>query len=713
MTREGAWPYIHGEDDASSLGISFSGGGIRSAAFCLGAYQELLRQGLFQHARYLSGVSGGSYIASALTVAQGASAEEALRADPPPWSRGSPEERYLRNHLTFLAPGPAGRIWLVANYLYGFILNLMPFVIGSFLLGRVLGFSYRRFLPGLAQGGVAGALGHLLPVLLVECGLVLLALPLVGIRRHLIEGRRAAVRLETWLQRGATGLLAGVGVLIGLAVLVPLLVRGLNVALSHVSLWVGQPHGATFRRVLAGAVILAVSLSIGVVAVLLVQRGRSPRLQGVLASVSGVGILLIPLLLAAEAAAATGWETSRDVTSLSGGFALLVAFGFLVHNRRYSMHLYYRERLSRVFALERSLQADGDLRVAPVAYDKPIWLSALGTTIAERRKRGIPFPSLIVCAAVAARDGDVPNKSWASSFTFDAQTSGCLDLGLMEDTSSFEAQEDPDRSQLTLPAMMAISGAAISPTMGRFTLPAFRLLMVLMNLRLGVWLPNPFFSDAAARRTRPGAGRVRRALGRVVRAWREPGALYVAKEALGLADTQGRYLHVSDGGHWENLGLVELIRRRCTHILVVDASAGGRSPLQDIGRAAALARADLGAQVVLDPSGTVPDAASGLAQTPVVAGTVSYPDGSSGVIYYARCVLWPEAPVDLQVFRQMDQEFPRHPTANQLFSGEQFDAYRALGWEVARTLIADANLPTDQFLIDLDAEANTRPVLVL
>ena len=91
------------------LGISFSGGGIRSAAFCLGAYQALSRQGLFQRARYLSAVSGGSYIAGALTAAQGKSDAEALRGEAAPWSRRSPEEWYLRTHLSYLAPGPSRR----------------------------------------------------------------------------------------------------------------------------------------------------------------------------------------------------------------------------------------------------------------------------------------------------------------------------------------------------------------------------------------------------------------------------------------------------------------------------------------------------------------------------------------------------------------------------------------------------------------------------
>jgi hypothetical protein len=99
----------------------------------------------------------------------------------------------------------------------------------------------------------------------------------------------------------------------------------------------------------------------------------------------------------------------------------------------------------------------------------------------------------------------------------------------------------------------------------------------------------------------------------------------------------------------------------------------------------------------LNPEATLPSAETGMAEVPVAVGSVTYPDGSMGVIYYARCVLWDGVPMDLEIFREKDRQFPQHPTANQLFSGEQFDAYRALGWEVAHALAEHAHIPLDQF----------------
>jgi len=62
----------------------------------------------------------------------------------------------------------------------------------------------------------------------------------------------------------------------------------------------------------------------------------------------------------------------------------------------------------------------------------------------------------------------------------------------------------------------------------------------------------------------------------------------------------------------------------------------------------------------------------------------------------------------------MDRSFPRHPTSNQLFSGEQFDAYRALGWAVAREVIETVNPSWDLFDVKIsDGDISSGPALVV
>src|SRR5262245_28343313 len=52
--------------DPQRWGLALSGGGIRSATFCLGVIKSLAKNGLLTRFDYLSTVSGGGYAGSAL-----------------------------------------------------------------------------------------------------------------------------------------------------------------------------------------------------------------------------------------------------------------------------------------------------------------------------------------------------------------------------------------------------------------------------------------------------------------------------------------------------------------------------------------------------------------------------------------------------------------------------------------------------------------------
>src|SRR5439155_24732815 len=112
---------------------------------------------------------------------------------------------------------------------------------------------------------------------------------------------------------------------------------------------------------------------------------------------------------------------------------------------------------------------------------------------------------------------------------------------------------------LSLGTAMAISGAAASPNMGYHSSPSVTFLMTMFNVRLGWWLGNPgpegaltFTHDGPAVAIRP-----------------------LVEETFGLTTDNKKYIHLSDGGHFENLGLYEMVRRRCRFILISDA---GRDP---------------------------------------------------------------------------------------------------------------------------------------
>lgn len=168
----------------------------------------------------------------------------------------------------------------------------------------------------------------------------------------------------------------------------------------------------------------------------------------------------------------------------------------------------------------------------------------------------------------------------------------------------------------------------------------------------------------------------------LVRGLLEPGALYVLREGFGVASLGHRFVYVSDGGHWENLGLVELLRQRCTDILLVDATRNDN--LSDLGRAIQIARSELGVVVEIDADALKlgPD---GLARSDLAFGQATYPDGMRASLTVARKVLTESSPQHLLWLRDRDSRFPNHPTSDQFLSDELFEGYRSLGrWVGAR-----------------------------
>jgi hypothetical protein len=187
-----------------------------------------------------------------------------------------------------------------------------------------------------------------------------------------------------------------------------------------------------------------------------------------------------------------------------------------------------------------------------------------------------------------------------TSFTFSPEAIGGPLVGGIS-TRAFEERLASRQRDFTLPAAVAMSGAAISPAMGRDTRRALRLLLAMANVRLGVWVPNPRRVDRWMERTRYGSRQLAEHvhshdMGRVTTPLAGPSShdppkeddfrrrflvprprpWYLLKEMFGWNSVNDAYLYVTDGGHYENLGLVELLRRGCTEIFCFDASGGKR-----------------------------------------------------------------------------------------------------------------------------------------
>jgi hypothetical protein len=223
--------------------------------------------------------------------------------------------------------------------------------------------------------------------------------------------------------------------------------------------------------------------------------------------------------------------------------------------------------------------------------------------------------------------------------------------------------------------------------MGRMTRAPLRLLLGLANVRLGLWLPNPTFAAAPA--APPPEGGV---ITKMRWQWGQPGMKALLAEMFGRTRLGGRWVYVTDGGHYENLGLVEALRRGARQIVVFDASGDPPNTWLAFGEAVQTARADLGVEITLDPSAMRPPAGELGSPTLVVSGTYTYPDASTGELYLCKLALPAKASWDVQAWARRNPRFPHDTTLQQLYGDREFEAYRRLGEiaaEHARALLED------------------------
>ncbi|APZ92667.1 patatin-like phospholipase family protein [Fuerstiella marisgermanici] len=272
---------------------------------------------------------------------------------------------------------------------------------------------------------------------------------------------------------------------------------------------------------------------------------------------------------------------------------------------------------------------------------------------------------------------------------------------------------------IKLGSAFAISGAAASPNMGYHTMPSLAALMTLFNVRTGWWLPNTNQTDRVALHS---SG-----------PWY--GLRYVARELFSRTTRRSKYIYTSDGGHFENLGAYELIRRRCRFIIVTDATADPLYQGYDFAGLVRKCRIDFGVEIEISTHGIEPD---GIATMRAGKQRVTLDDRISGCNYALGIIRYPPSEVtdeeaaepslnsdglliyikssmaeadakdqpDLREYALLNPSFPHEPTLDQFFSESQFESYRLLGDRVMTRVLKDLFQPPDDDDADDAPRAN-------
>ena len=795
------------ETTRPDLVIACSGGGIRSASFCLGALQVLNQSGHYRRADAVVGVSGGGYMAAALHAARWRSTtdpddqetwSEEVGADV--FSQSSPEQHWLRRHTRYLLKSTDVVVQGVLSVLFGMAVNLVLLAASvlaiAWLLGWYLNASGALTGWDTADAQPLGFSGR--PWSLV--GYVWLV-PVAAVLPFLFE--KVADRFRTvhfserqLLRRWTTmptvwGLVATAG-LLG----VPLVLAGLHdFTTGSGSVWADLTQALGFASQEACAAAAAVqdvacgdsktpapspvwfgtgSLAALVGAVLAVVRsatsanGKSTGSDGgwvrqLLAKMWGLTkhvvtpwvaaiVVAAVVVLALLRVTAALVDTPSQLASwgLLYGFAVvMVAVKVLTDANHTSLHHFYRERLAYAYLVRRRRGL-----VAPIDYEKPLRFS-------ESRPPVDRGPRLVACAVANVTDSEVvPEKRGCTPFIFDDARIGMTEALLPESAAMvisplYEYAADRLYRDATIPAAMAMSGAAVSPLAGRMNrrLAPYRFVLAVANARLGVWLPNPLWVDDVIVVKRLVKTRLR---DEVVAAWKrlgprqrerlcneeltrqdwgwlhgvllerapddlpdglrrvaavhdehsllvrlhcyyerarnvasKPGPYRLLKEAVGQTSIYDRRLYITDGGHYDNLGLLEALRRRPKEIIVLDASADAEDTFEALGSAIATARMDLNCEITFDPrrmKRVSKDARSVMAWG---KGTYAFPGGVTGDIWLAKVVMTDGLPWDVESYSVQNPTFPRTSTGNQLYGEFDLEAYRVLGREVTRRMVHD------------------------
>lgn len=302
------------------------------------------------------------------------------------------------------------------------------------------------------------------------------------------------------------------------------------------------------------------------------------------------------------------------------------------------------------------------------------------------------------------------------------------------------AGRDSASDRLSLATAMAISGAALNPNAGSGGRGPTRqrfvsIIMGLLNLRLGFWALNPSHAHQGSRQGAPDLSTPEPTWMSILPGllWGPPKREHVMDSARpsselytwrGIHSEFARFIELSDGGHFENLGIYELVRRRVKIIIAADAGCDPKFSFADLGNAIERCRVDFGVDIeFIDqdwdlrhllplPSDEPLSQVFPLATRGVALARILYPPRSSntngegqqelpphpskpndepehGYLVYLKTTLTHRLPADLYAYKRAHPRFPDQTTGDQWFDEAQFEAYRELGYGLLKQLLSE------------------------
>jgi len=367
--------------------------------------------------------------------------------------------------------------------------------------------------------------------------------------------------------------------------------------------------------------------------------------------------------------------------SLIAVAAGLVA-AFFININHATQHRIYRDRLMEVFCAEKDALNSGEWQPARRAQSPNGWLIRM----IDRRR---PYHLINTCLVTSDSDKRRFRGRGGDNFILSPLFCGSDATGWVATAKGM--------ATLSIATAMAVSGAALNAHTGPHGTgllrnKAYAAVLSLLGLNLGYWARNPMqYKDGAEPRYH---------MPTLLR----PGIAALAGRRL---NEEGRYVQLSDGGHFENLAIYELIRRKVGFLWLSDAGQDLNFGFEDLANAIERIRVDFGVNIRFrqepyDLTHLIPGSAQTetpasknfadeykLAKRGYAIGTIEYPDAPHGVIVYVKSTLTRGLPGDLYGYKKRNADFPHQTTLDQFFDEDQFEAYRELGYRLTAQLFRD------------------------
>jgi len=347
-----------------------------------------------------------------------------------------------------------------------------------------------------------------------------------------------------------------------------------------------------------------------------------------------------------------------------------------------SIHRFYRDRLSKAYIIGHKNHPFGDHQHEEVEHTDEVKLSQLNS-------RKSPYHLINTLLNLQKTQESHRNGRHGDFFIFSKKYIGGEITGYCE-TKNMEAIS----RHVNLATAMAISGAAAAPNAGKVTIKPLVFIMAMLNIRLNYWLPNPAkIKDGKSNLYDSAFNRV--------------GPAYLIRELLGKPDEKHNFINLSDGGHIENLGIYELLRRQCRLIIAGDGEADGGLSFQGLAELVRMVQIDMGVKIEIDGLDEIRRGEQHHA-----VGTIFYSHKRIGKLIYLKSSLLGDnnlkATLDdkqyksshyrddnlmyddnvyIAYYKNKNPDFPHQSTADQFFDEAQFECYRALGYQVAMTTL--------------------------